>query len=262
MWAVRLSCFMKGVYIEMKMKQPEPFMFEGDERAVLLLHGFTGHSADMRMLGRYLNGEGYTCYAPIYRGHGKSPEELIGVTAEEWWEDVQQAYQHLKDNGYQKIAVVGLSLGGVLALRLAGNTPLQGVVTMCSPMYFDNEKQLTIGFRKFAKEYKQLEGKENDKIEEEVEQLLEDSKELFREIETSITRVKENVDMIYTPTFVVQATNDEMINPESANYIYENVESDNKQIKWYENAGHAITFSKDKEQLHEDVAAFLESLDW
>lgn len=237
-------------------------MFEGDNRAVLLLHGFTGHSADMRMLGRYLNSEGYTCYAPIYRGHGKSPEELIGVTADDWWEDVKEAYQHLKDKGYQKIVVVGLSLGGVLALRLAGNTPLQGVVTMCSPMFFDNEEQLTIGFRKFAKEYKQLEGKEANIIEQEVKQLLEDSKGLFKEIETSITRVKENIDMIYTPTLVVQATKDEMINPDSANYIYENVETDHKQIKWYENAGHAITFSKEKDQLHQDVAAFLESLNW
>ncbi|MDX8044686.1 alpha/beta fold hydrolase [Gracilibacillus sp. S3-1-1] len=246
----------------MKMKQPEPFMFEGDERAVLLLHGFTGHSADMRMLGRYLNNEGYTCYAPIYRGHGKSPEELIGVTAEDWWEDVQQAYQELKDKGYQKIAVIGLSLGGVLGLRLAGNTPLQAVITMCSPMFFDNEQQLTIGFRQFAKDYKKLEGKEDDVIQAEVEQLVDDSKELFQEIATSIEKVKETVDMIYTPTFVVQATNDQMINTESANYIYDSVESDQKQITWYDNAGHAITFSKEKDKVHQDVAQFLASLDW
>ncbi|SHM94465.1 alpha/beta hydrolase [Gracilibacillus kekensis] len=246
----------------MKMKQPQPFMFEGDERAVLLLHGFTGHSADVRMLGRHLNSLGYTCYAPIYRGHGTSPEELVEATAEQWWEDVLEAYQHLQEKGYQKIAVAGLSLGGVLGLRLACNNPLQGVVTMCSPMFFDNEEQLTIGFRQFAKEYKQLEKKDEETIKEEVDNLLTNSKELFQQIEKSITRVKENVDMLYTPTFVAQATHDQMINPKSANYIYENVESDNKHIKWYENAGHAITFSKDKDQLHQDVEEFLASLDW
>ncbi|WP_058306780.1 alpha/beta hydrolase [Gracilibacillus massiliensis] len=246
----------------MKMKQPQPFMFEGDERAVLLLHGFTGHSADVRMLGRHLNSIGYTCYAPIYRGHGKSPEELIEATAEQWWEDVLDAYQHLQEKGYQKIAVAGLSLGGVLGLRLACNNPIKGVITMCSPMFFDNEEQLTIGFRQFAKEYKQLEKKDEETIKEEVENLLTNSKELFQQIEKSITRVKENVDMLYTPTFVAQATHDQMINPKSADYIYENVESDNKHIKWYENAGHAITFSKDKDQLHQDVEEFLASLDW
>lgn len=37
----------------MKIAQPKPFTFEGGEKAVLLLHGFTGNSADVRMLGRF-----------------------------------------------------------------------------------------------------------------------------------------------------------------------------------------------------------------
>ena len=38
----------------MKLASPKPFTFEGGDRAVLLLHGFTGNSADVRMLGRFL----------------------------------------------------------------------------------------------------------------------------------------------------------------------------------------------------------------
>ncbi len=53
-----------------------------------------------------------------------------------------------------------------------------------------------------------------------------------------------------------------MINTDSANIIYDNVESDDKEIKWYEESGHVITFDKEKEQLHEDVYNFLEKLDW
>ncbi len=68
--------------------------------------------------------------------------------------------------------------------------------------------------------------------------------------------------MLYTPTLVLQAEKDEMINPDSANYIYENVEADHKEIKWYANAGHAITFSDAKDQLHEDIAQFFASLEW
>lgn len=37
----------------MKLVAPQPFTFEAGERAVLLLHGFTGNSADVRMLGRF-----------------------------------------------------------------------------------------------------------------------------------------------------------------------------------------------------------------
>ncbi len=37
----------------MKLVAPKPFTFEGGKRAVLLLHGFTGTTADVRMLGRF-----------------------------------------------------------------------------------------------------------------------------------------------------------------------------------------------------------------
>ena len=246
----------------MKIKQPKPFTFEAGPRAVLLLHGFTGHTADVRMLGRFLEKKGYTSHAPIYRGHGVPPEELVQSNPEEWWEDVQQAYQHLKELGYDEIAVAGLSLGGLYSLKLAYTTELKGVIPMCAPMYFDNKTQLSKGFKEFARQYKQLERKGEATIEQEVAAIMNTSAELFPLIKSTIDEVREQVDTIYTPTFVVQATNDQMINPESASYIYEHVEADEKAIKWYDESGHVITLDKQKEELHEDILQFLEKLDW
>ena len=85
----------------MKLASPKPFTFEGGDRAVLLLHGFTGNSADVRMLGRFLEKKGYTCHAPIYKGHGVPPEELVHTGPEDWWQDVTEAYQLLKDKGFE-----------------------------------------------------------------------------------------------------------------------------------------------------------------
>ncbi|QHE53498.1 carboxylesterase [Pontibacillus sp. HMF3514] len=246
----------------MKIKQPQPFTFEAGNRAVLLLHGFTGHSADVRMLGRYLEKKGYTSHAPILSGHGQPAEEILKYTPADWWKDVQNALQHLKDKGYEEIAVAGLSLGGVLGLKLAYSEPIKGVTPMCSPMFFDNEEELKKGFKQFAKEYKQLEKKSEDTIQEELDTLLETPSKTFEELGKLIKDVHDNIDMIYAPTFVVQAENDEMINTESANYIYENVEADQKEIKWYKESGHVITLDKEREQLHEDIFNFLESLDW
>ena len=61
----------------MQIKLPKPFFFEEGKRAVLLLHGFTGNSADVRQLGRYLQKKGYTSYAPQYEGHAAPPEEIL-----------------------------------------------------------------------------------------------------------------------------------------------------------------------------------------
>jgi carboxylesterase len=252
----------KGDATRMKVKQPQPFTFEAGPRAVLLLHGFTGHSADVRMLGRYLEKQGYTSHAPIYRGHGLPPEELIKATPEEWWEDVLEAYRHLQELGYKEIAVAGLSLGGVLGLKLAYSEKTKAVITMCSPMFFDNETQLTKGFKAFSKEYKQLEGKEEETIKSELEELMANSNHVFRDLGNFITEVKNEIDTIYTPTMVIQATKDEMINTDSASYIYDQVEADRKEIKWFENSGHVITMGKEKEQVFEEVYQFLEQLDW
>ncbi|WP_102028627.1 alpha/beta hydrolase [Salirhabdus sp. Marseille-P4669] len=246
----------------MKIITPKPFTFKAGERAVLLLHGFTGHSADVRMLGRYLQKQGYTCHAPIYRGHGAPPEEILNYTPEDWWEDVQHAMEHLKSLGYEEIAVAGLSLGGVLGLKLAYSFPIKGVVPMCAPMFFDNNFQLSKGFKHFAKEYKQLQEKSAEEIEQEVAELMDKSKPTFEKLGAFITDVHDQIDTIYTPTFVVQARKDEMINVNSANYIYENVESEQKEIKWYEESGHVITLGKEKDRLHEDIYNFLENLDW
>ena len=116
----------------MKIIAPKPFTFEGGKRAVLLLHGFTGNSADVRMLGRFLQDKGYTCHAPIYKGHGVSPEELLQYDTQDWWKDVLMAYDSLKRKGYNEIAVAGLSLGGVFSLKLGYTVPIKGIITMCS----------------------------------------------------------------------------------------------------------------------------------
>ncbi|HLS35239.1 MAG TPA: alpha/beta fold hydrolase [Bacillota bacterium] len=247
----------------MQIIEPKPFTFEGDtDRAVLLLHGFTGNSADVRMLGRFLETKGYTSHAPIYRGHGKSPEELLKYTPDHWVEDSEKAFRHLQKLGYEKIAVVGLSLGGVLSLRLATMEDVVGVVPMCTPMFSDNDRQLNGGFKQFAEEYKKLSQKSDAEIKQEINAIFEKAPNTFKEIGQLITKTRENLSKVIAPIKVVQARKDEMINPESAPYIYEHVQSTNKKLSWYENSGHAITFGPERKQLQENIYKFLHSLDW
>lgn len=215
-----------------------------------------------RMLGRFLEKKGYTTHAPIYEGHGVEPEELVGTTADQWWQDALDGYNHLKELGYDEIAVAGLSLGGVLSLKLAYQKPLKAAIPICTPVFFDNIKELSGGFKQFAKQYKQLQQKDEEQIDEEIDRLFEQSDETFDSLSKLIEEVHDHIDEIYTPTLVLQAEDDELINTDSANYIYEHVQADEKDIKWYEGAPHVITLSDYKDQVHEDVYAFLEKLDW
>lgn len=257
-----LKIYITGAVTTMKVIQPRPFTFKEGSRAVLLLHGFTGNSADVRMLGRFLQKEGYTSHGPIYRGHGLTPEDIIESNPDLWWEDVLEAYHYLQFLGYTEIVVAGLSLGGLLALKLAYTEDVKAVIPICTPIFFDNEKQLTAGFRQYAKEYKQLEKKDAATIEQELDQLMDNSTTLFEQIGAFVEDVNQHVASIDVPTLIIQAKDDEMINPQSAPFIYDHIRSSKKEIKWYDEAGHAITLGPKRDEVHQDVYNFLASLAW
>ena len=246
----------------MRIVTPKPFTFGNGGRAVLLLHGFTGNSADVRMMGRFLESKGYTCHAPQYKGHGVPPEELVQTGPNDWWQDVIEGYEFLKNKGHQEIAVAGLSLGGVFSLKLGYTVPIKGIIPMCAPMHIKSEKVMYEGILRYAREYKRLEGKNTEEIEQEMANFEKTPMTTLNALQNLIADVRENIEMVYTPTYVVQARYDEMINPDSANIIFNRVETDSKKLKWYEESGHVITLGKEREQLHEDVYQFLESLNW
>ena len=103
----------------MKVKSPRPINLKGTRKeAVLLLHSFTGTIRDVKPLAQKLNQEGYTCYAPNYKGHGLPLDQFTQYTVHDWWNDVLNGYQYLKDEGYETIYATGVSLGGLFTLKL------------------------------------------------------------------------------------------------------------------------------------------------
>lgn len=56
----------------------KPFSLQGGNIGILLIHGFTACPIDLKPLGEILNSFGYTVYAPLLAGHGRTPEEMRG----------------------------------------------------------------------------------------------------------------------------------------------------------------------------------------
>ncbi|WAA09913.1 alpha/beta hydrolase [Fervidibacillus albus] len=247
----------------MKMVSPKPFTFHGGKRAVLLLHGFSGDSADVRMLGRFLEKNGYTTHAPIYRGHGGPMENMLDYTPNDWWNDVVRAYEYLKELGHDEIAVAGLSLGGVFSLKLAYSLPVKGIVPMCAPMSLQSEEEMFQGILDKAVAYKRKEQKTDEQIQREMERF--DRNQLWNLIKANqrlIDDVRNQIDLIYAPILIAQGRKDTVITLNSAEIIYNEVESPEKTLKWYEKSGHVITIDVERDALHEDILNFLNGLDW
>jgi carboxylesterase len=110
--------------------------------------------------------------------------------------------------------------------------------------------------------YKSFEGKSREVIIEELEALKNCPMDSLKEVQTFIEDACEDLPTISSPTLVLQGALDGDIYKESASFILEQVETDTKEIIWYENSGHIITTGKEKDKVCEDVYTFLNQLEW
>ncbi|GGY92799.1 alpha/beta hydrolase [Streptomyces nitrosporeus] len=96
----------------------EPFRHEGGEAGVLLCHGFTGSPQSLRPWAGYLADRGLTVSLPLLPGHGTRWQDMAVTGWQDWYAEVDRELRALRDR-CARVFVVGLSMGGALALRLA-----------------------------------------------------------------------------------------------------------------------------------------------
>jgi carboxylesterase len=244
-----------------KVVQPKSFLLKGGKKAVLLLHSFTSNTVDVKKLGRYLNQENYTCFAPLYEGHGLSSEQLLLTNPSDWWKSVEGGYQFLKNEGYQTIAVIGVSLGGIFALNVGQKLNVNGIVTMSVP-YKRNVDMLKSRVLKYALTYKQLEGKGKEQISHELDHLKASSFNSLLQFKEYIDLTMEGLSRIEKPICILYGELDEVLYKESADYIYQNVSLESKSVKGYSNSRHLMTLGEDQEEIQADILSFLNNLQW
>jgi carboxylesterase len=246
----------------MKVVAPKSFTYSGGNKAVLLLHGFTGNTVDVRMLGKYLQQRGFTCHAPLYKGHGMDPNKLIQTRPGDWWQDVVDGYNLLKAEGFDEIAVAGVSLGGLFALKVGSELPVKGIVSMSTPLQAKTEEELYLRVQNYAKGYKKFEGKNDEQIQAEMTKFEQLPMPSLTDLQQTIEEMGGKLDRITSPLLILQGYLDDSLYKESAQIIYNHVNTEEKQLKWYEQSGHIITLDKERETVYEDVYTFLDSLDW
>jgi len=112
----------------------EGFELAGNADAgILLLHGFSGSTDEVRELGRRLHAKGYDVSAPALPGHSGDVRVLDELGTEDYLDAALAAFDRVRSD-HARAYAVGFSMGGALALHIAQHCRPTGVVTISAPV--------------------------------------------------------------------------------------------------------------------------------
>ncbi len=99
---------------------------------LLLLHGSGDSPQSLRYLGDRLNASGYTVHAPLLAGHGRTPAAFAAATAAAYHASAVDALEQLRQT-HGRVILIGQSMGGALAVRIASETPGVRALVLLAP---------------------------------------------------------------------------------------------------------------------------------
>jgi carboxylesterase len=246
----------------------EPFELEATGgRAVLLVHGGGDTPQTLRYLADVLHAHGYAVRAPLLPGHGRELREFSRVTANAWIDAVRCEYRALRAR-YAWVGVVGLSMGGALAVQLAAEVgaalPALGLVA----------PYLSIPpFVRRAAKYSHLWGvlvpyvrsaDSGRSIHDPAEEAKSRAYGVFtpaalRALVIAADRASALLPRVIAPTIVIQSREDNRITPAACESAYSALGTRDKRLVWVEGAGHIITVDRGRERVFEELVAWFDA---
>ena len=235
----------------------DAFLWEGGEVGILLIHGFTATTAEVRPLADFLLNNGYTVAGPLLPGHNTKPEDLNKIHWRDWVSSVEDMYQELYKR-CNKVLVGGESTGGLLALYLASNQPeVLGVLTFAPALQLTLKPSMLILINVLApfvayinKQHKHA----DDKWQGYPVYPLKGTQQLIyfqREVESRLRNVSQ-------PILIVQGRLDPTVHPDVPDIIYNSVSSSIKELHWMEKSAHCVILDQEFEEVANISQAFIQ----
>jgi len=231
------------------------------EIGCLVLHGYSSHISSVDGIVPYLEKAGIPYRMPYLRGHGGQPADLEGVQWPDWLKDAESAMADLQQET-PKVAVVGLSMGGLLALHLAARHPdeIAGIVTVAAALRLQNPLAPGSPFSFLAPIVMKIVHYWPNKTPYTDPAAAVSDKSYHRLPANSVvtfleyTKVVENIlPQISVPARILQSRADGVVKPESAQIIYDRITSTDKKVIWFEKTNHEMMRDVEKEAVFETI---------
>jgi carboxylesterase len=239
-------------------ERDRPFCIEGEGGTIILVHGFTGGPASVAPLGESLaTRTGLRIVAPLLPGHGQTPVELGETGFRDWIGAVEQC---LEDSApaREPVAMVGLSMGGTIALNIAARHPgrLAFLATINAPVgqaWTERAKRLLTSetdevFPAIGSDIKKAGVREQayDHI----------PARALEQLHLLIALTAAVLKNVTTPLTVFQSREDHVVDPANGPAIHSGVGTPRPRLVWLDNSWHVATLDNDLELIVHDIATF------
>jgi carboxylesterase len=226
------------------------FYWPGNSIGILLTHGFTATSVEVRPMAAFLHEKGYSVAGPLLPGHGHAVKDMNKVKWTDWVAAVEDQYQKLKAK-CSKIFVLGESMGGLLSMEMAIVHPeIAGVMLFAPAVHVPK-----LGMARWIWPFKDYIYKSNTDDSMPWQGFNVVPLHAASELLKLQSHIQNHLIEIKQPTIIFQGRLDKSIDPISSVEVVEGISSDEKELFWMEESSHCILIDK---QLPDTEAICLE----
>lgn len=248
--------------------------------AVLLFHGLTGSTFEMKKYAQHLHANGYDVFAYCLPGHGEDTCNIRCVSYDDWIEFAQEKFLFLKKK-YKKVFLGGLCLGAVLALVLAQKHKLEvaGVISLSTTLFLDGwtmpwyNFMMPLGLNTLIRYYytfpeREPYGIKNIKKRRSIQKIMGKNTIAMDNYPLSCVYellklsklARKNMKEVISPILIIHSKEDDLTSVKSAKFVYNNINSAKKELFILNDSYHLMLYDNDKDFVFDKSVEFLNQL--
>lgn len=230
---------------------------KGCKRGVYLIHGFTNTTFEMLELAKFLKNNSIYIKLDNLPGHGTTIDDCNATKYTEWIEHVERGVAEVASK-CDEVHVIGISMGGVLALHLATIFPLASVIEAATVFKFKSEFRVRVLVPLFKRIIPKLDKASQYKEKYTFYGYTHYPIFALNEMRKLTNFVRPNLQKVKCPTFLIHSKIDTTSIIENYHIIKNSISSKIQNELFLENTNHCVFISgSEQTYIFENVLSFL-----
>ncbi len=244
----------------------EGFVLERpDAPAILLLHGAGDTPQVFSYLAEELHRRGFHVVAPLLPGHGRTVRDFARVTADVLMAAAREHFANLRRER-EWVGLIGLSMGGALAVQLAAETRDLPALALAAPylaMPWRIERAASLAWL-WGPLVPVVSSAEGISVLDAAERERSLAYGVFTPralaaLRTIVRRAVTALPRVAAPTLVIHSREDNRISVENAERAFALLGAPEKRLEWISGAAHVITVDFGREKVIASLASWMEA---